>query len=99
MSSCPYVSPSSLPRRPALRPGIIAETKARGILRPATASETPERDGFLRVAEATGEEDVMTDQPPAGFEPFFRKSPLTDPWEPIYSRRSPEKVVLGLWAR
>ena len=32
--------------------------------------------------------------PPAGFEPFYRKSSLTDPWEPIYCRRSPEKVVL-----
>jgi len=37
--------------------------------------------------------------PPEGFEPFYRKSPLTDPWEPIYCKRSPEKVVLGLWAR
>ncbi len=26
--------------------------------------------------------------PPPGFEPHFRKSPLTDPWEPLYSRRS-----------
>jgi uncharacterized protein (TIGR00369 family) len=37
--------------------------------------------------------------PPEGFEPFYRKSPLTDPWEPIFCRRSPEKVVLGLRAR
>jgi acyl-coenzyme A thioesterase PaaI-like protein len=37
--------------------------------------------------------------PPSGFEPFYRKSAVTDPWEPIYCRRSPEKVVLGLWAR
>ena len=22
-----------------------------------------------------------------GFEPHFRKSPLTDPWEPLYSQR------------
>lgn len=34
---------------------------------------------------------------PEGFEPHFRKSGLTDPWEPIYSRRLPgEAVVLGL---
>lgn len=33
---------------------------------------------------------------PEGFEPHFRKSPLTDPWEPIYSRRTPEAVLLGL---
>jgi uncharacterized protein (TIGR00369 family) len=41
----------------------------------------------------------MNIQPPAGFEPHFRKSPLTDPWEPIYSKRLPDKVVIGLHAR
>jgi uncharacterized protein (TIGR00369 family) len=35
---------------------------------------------------------------PAGFEPHFRRSPLTDPWEPLYSRRREGAVVLGLWA-
>ena len=33
---------------------------------------------------------------PAGFEPHFRKSPLTDPWEPLYSRKTDGAVVLGL---
>jgi len=33
---------------------------------------------------------------PEGFEPHFRKSPLTNPWEPLYSRRTPEAVILGL---
>jgi uncharacterized protein (TIGR00369 family) len=33
---------------------------------------------------------------PEGFEPHFRKSPLTDPWEPIYSRRTADAVVIGL---
>lgn len=33
---------------------------------------------------------------PAGFEPHFRKSPLTDPWEPLYSRKTEGAVVLGL---
>jgi uncharacterized protein (TIGR00369 family) len=33
---------------------------------------------------------------PEGFEPHFRKSPLTDPWEPIYSRRAADAVILGL---
>src|ERR1700741_2652160 len=33
---------------------------------------------------------------PEGFEPHFRKSPLTDPWEPIYSRKTPNAVILGL---
>lgn len=36
---------------------------------------------------------------PAGFEPHFRKSAITEPWEPIYSRRDAgEAVVLGLRA-
>lgn len=33
---------------------------------------------------------------PEGFEPHFRKSPLTDPWEPLYSKRTPQAVILGL---
>ena len=33
---------------------------------------------------------------PEGFEPFLRKSPLTDPWEPIYSRRTTDAVIIGL---
>lgn len=37
--------------------------------------------------------------PPAGFEPHFRKSPLTDPWEPIFSRRTEDRVIVGLFAR
>lgn len=35
---------------------------------------------------------------PAGFAPHFRKSPLTDPWEPLYSRTADETVILGLRA-
>ena len=35
---------------------------------------------------------------PAGFERHFRQSPLTDPWEPLYSRRTPEAVHIGLRA-
>jgi uncharacterized protein (TIGR00369 family) len=33
---------------------------------------------------------------PEGFEPHFRKSPLTDPWEPIYSRKTADVVIIGL---
>jgi len=33
---------------------------------------------------------------PAGFEPHFRKSPFTDPWEPLYSKRTEKAVVMGL---
>ncbi len=43
---------------------------------------------------------------PEGFEPHFRKSPLTDPWEPLYSKRTDKAVIIGLrlatahqWAR
>jgi hypothetical protein len=25
---------------------------------------------------------------PEGFEPHYRQSPLTDPWEPLYSKRT-----------
>ena len=33
---------------------------------------------------------------PHGFTPHDRKSPLTDPWEPLYSRRGDGAVRLGL---
>jgi len=38
----------------------------------------------------------MTDAIPAGFEPHFRKSPFTDPWEPLYSSKTDKAVHLGL---
>jgi uncharacterized protein (TIGR00369 family) len=36
--------------------------------------------------------------PPAGFSPHDRKSPLTEPWEPIFSRKAQGAVILGLRA-
>ena len=33
---------------------------------------------------------------PAGFEPHFRKSPFTDPWEPLYSKKTEKSVSMGL---
>ena len=33
---------------------------------------------------------------PDGFAPHFRKSPFTDPWEPLYSQRTERAVILGL---
>ena len=33
---------------------------------------------------------------PQGFEPHYRKSPLTDPWEPLYSKRTDRAVIIGL---
>lgn len=35
--------------------------------------------------------------PKPGFTPHLRTSPLTDPWEPIYSRRNEDGVAIGLW--
>lgn len=31
-----------------------------------------------------------------GFEPHIRKSPVTDPWEPLYAKREGEAFSLGL---
>jgi len=33
---------------------------------------------------------------PAGFEPFNRKSPVTEPWEPIYAKKTSDAVVLAV---
>lgn len=33
-----------------------------------------------------------------GFKPHFRKSPMTDPWEPLYSRVDDGAVVIGVTA-
>ena len=40
----------------------------------------------------------MSDVVPEGFTPHFRKSPVTDPWEPLYSRKGPAQVALGFRA-
>jgi uncharacterized protein (TIGR00369 family) len=39
---------------------------------------------------------MTTTDIPKGFEPHFRKSPLTDPWEPLYSRKTDRAVVIAL---
>ncbi|HEY5008930.1 MAG TPA: PaaI family thioesterase, partial [Caulobacteraceae bacterium] len=31
-----------------------------------------------------------------GFAPHARKSPLTDPWEPLYARKLADRTVLGV---
>jgi uncharacterized protein (TIGR00369 family) len=33
---------------------------------------------------------------PEGFERQSRRSPLTDPWEPIYTRQTPDAIILGV---
>ena len=39
---------------------------------------------------------MSMDNIPAGFEPHLRKSPFTDPWEPLYSRKTDKAVTIGL---
>jgi acyl-coenzyme A thioesterase PaaI-like protein len=41
---------------------------------------------------------TLLDVPPLGFVRHDRRSPLTEPWEPLYSRRTGSAVVLGLHA-
>lgn len=33
---------------------------------------------------------------PDGFSPHFRKSPVTDPWEPLYSRQKGDVIEIGV---
>lgn len=33
---------------------------------------------------------------PEGFARHFRQSPLTDPWEPLYSKRTETAIIIGL---
>lgn len=33
---------------------------------------------------------------PDGFARHFRQSPLTDPWEPLYSKKTEQAVIIGL---
>ena len=35
---------------------------------------------------------------PEGFSPHFRKSPLTDPWEPLFSQKTDGGLSIGLQA-
>jgi len=41
----------------------------------------------------------MSTDPPAGFAPHFRQSPVTHPWEPLYSRKVDGAVQIGLRLR
>ena len=40
----------------------------------------------------------MAESIPEGFETHFRKSGLTDPWEPLYSRNTGDAIFIGLRA-
>ncbi len=39
---------------------------------------------------------MTTTEVPEGFAPQPRRSPLTDPWEPIYWKQTPDAIILGL---
>ncbi|HEY4345941.1 MAG TPA: thioesterase, partial [Parvibaculum sp.] len=40
-------------------------------------------------------EQISPDIPP-GFAPHFRKSPVTRPWEPLFSKTTDKAVLIGL---
>lgn len=42
--------------------------------------------------------DMHIQGPAPGFEAHDRRSPLTDPWEPLFRRIAGERVILGLRA-
>ncbi len=39
------------------------------------------------------------DDIPEGFRPHLRKSPVTEPWEPIYAHEAIDRLVLGVRVR
>ncbi|WP_297507537.1 PaaI family thioesterase [uncultured Caulobacter sp.] len=39
------------------------------------------------------------DHIPEGFAPHLRKSPVTEPWEPLYARQTADRLVLGVRVR
>jgi uncharacterized protein (TIGR00369 family) len=41
----------------------------------------------------------MHTDPPEGFSPHLRKSPVTDPWEPLFSRKAGGVVQIGVRLR
>ena len=38
----------------------------------------------------------MTGEIPEGFAPLSRKSPLTEPWQPLYAKQTDKAVIIGL---
>jgi uncharacterized protein (TIGR00369 family) len=39
---------------------------------------------------------MIASEIPQGFERHTRQSPLTDPWEPLYAKRTADAVIVGL---
>jgi uncharacterized protein (TIGR00369 family) len=44
----------------------------------------------------TTETHMTTLEIPEGFAPFSRRSPLTEPWQPLYAKTTDKAVILGL---
>ena len=38
----------------------------------------------------------MTAEIPEGFAPLSRRSPLTEPWQPLYAKQTDKAVIIGL---
>ena len=38
----------------------------------------------------------MTGEIPEGFAPLSRRSPLTEPWQPLYAKQTDKAVIIGL---
>jgi uncharacterized protein (TIGR00369 family) len=51
------------------------------------------------VIDHVDAEGDMNSQPPEGFMPHFKTSPVTAPWEPLFSRCGERNVEIGLWLR
>jgi uncharacterized protein (TIGR00369 family) len=50
----------------------------------------------MAATTSTREPHMTTPDIPEGFERHTRKSPLTDPWEPLYSKRTDKAVIIAL---
>ena len=59
----------------------------------------PEQPDQPRASPAVPGDMAAPPARPEGFEPHFRQSPLTAPWEPIFSRRTAQAVQIGLHIR
>ena len=52
---------------------------------------------MIDLVDAEG--DMNSQAAPEGFMPHFKTSPVTAPWEPLFSRRGERSVEIGLWLR
>ena len=66
------------------------------LCRRCNSSRTSRSMAAIRNTRAAHDYDAAIADIPEGFEPHFRKSPLTDPWEPLYSKRTDKAVIIGL---